>query len=405
VSARLQDAVLPGIRAITGEAVELRHRIHANPELGYEEFVTSDIVAGELARYGYEVHRGLAGTGVVGTLRAGTSDRRIGLRADMDALPIEEQTGLAYESKIKGKMHACGHDGHTATLLAAARHLAQTREFDGTLHLIFQPAEESLGGARRMVEDGLFKLFPCDAVFAFHNMPGFPTRKFGFRPGTFMASSDTVVIKVFGRGGHGSVPHLSIDPVVASAHIILALQTVVSRHIDPRDMAVVTVGAIHAGAAANVIPDSVEMRLSVRAFKPATREFLRTRIVEVVETQARTLGTRAEIEYQWRYPPLVNDLHSTAFAESVARDWLGDEGIIPDLEALPGSEDFAFMLQHCPGCYFIVGNGDGPGGCITHHPGYDLNDACLPLAASYWVKLVQRFLSPQGPQMHGIPPR
>jgi hippurate hydrolase len=388
----LRDAVLPGIREIEGDMVALRRRIHAHPELGYEEFATSDLVAGELARYGYDVHRGLAGTGVVGTLKVGSGKRRLGVRADMDALPIQERTGLPYASTHEGKMHACGHDGHTATLLAAARHLARTRGFDGTLHLIFQPAEESLGGARRMVEEGLFQRFPCDAVFAFHNMPGVPAGQFGFRPGIFMASSDTVVIKVYGRGGHGSAPHLAVDPVVASAHIVLALQTVVSRHVDPRDMAVVTVGSIHAGAAANVIPEVVEMQLSVRAFRPDTREFLRKRIVEVVETQARVLGTRAEIEYRWRYPALVNDAESTAFAASVAREWLGPEAVQADMEALPGSEDFAFMLQHCPGCYFIVGNGDGEGGCMTHNPGYDFNDACLPLAASYWVKLVERFL-------------
>lgn len=386
-------AVLPGIRAIEGEMVALRRQIHANPELGYQEHFTSQLVAAELERYGFDVHRGLAGTGVVGTLRCGSGTRRIGLRADMDALPIQEQTGLPYASRNAGKMHACGHDGHTATLLAAARHIAQTRKFDGTLNVIFQPAEESLGGARRMVEEGLFDKFPCDAVFAFHNMPGLPVGKLGFRPGVFMASSDTVVVKVFGRGGHGSAPHLTLDPVVASAHIILALQTVVSRHVDPRDMAVVTVGSIHAGSAANVIPESVEMQLSVRAFRAETREFLRTRIVEVVETQARTLGTRAEIEYQWRYPPLVNDAGSTAFAELVAREWLGPEGVAENFEALPGSEDFAFMLQHCPGCYFMVGNGEGEGGCMTHNPGYDFNDACLPLAASYWVKLVERFLA------------
>jgi hippurate hydrolase len=390
----LQEAVLPGIREIAAEMVALRRRIHANPELGYEEFATSDLVAKELARYGYEVHRGFGGTGVVGTLRSGNGRRRLGVRADMDALPIEEQTGLPHASIHAGKMHACGHDGHTATLLAAARHLAATRNFDGTLHMIFQPAEESLGGARRMVDDGLFKLFPCDAIFAFHNMPGYPAGKFGFRAGTFMASSDTVVVKVFGRGGHGAAPHLTLDPVVASAHIILALQTVVSRHVDPRDMAVVTVGSIHAGSAANVIPDSVEMHLSVRAFRPQTREFLRSRIVELIESQARVLGTRAQIEYQWRYPALVNDVASTAFAEQVARDWLGADGLIPDLEPLPGSEDFAFMLQHCPGCYFLVGNGDGEN-CMPHHPGYDFNDECLPLAASYWVKLVERYLSSQ----------
>lgn len=388
--------VLPGIQAIAAEMVDLRRHIHAHPELGYEEFGTSQLVADELARYGYTVHRGLGGTGVVGTLQVGNGTRRLGVRADMDALPIEEQTGLSHASRHAGKMHACGHDGHTATLLAAARYLAAERNFQGTLNVIFQPAEEGLGGARRMIEEGLFDRFPCDAVFAFHNMPGYPAGKFGFRAGPFMASSDTVVVRIFGRGGHGSAPHLTLDPVVASAHVILALQTVVSRHVDPRDMAVVTVGSIHAGAAANVIPDSVEMRLSVRAFKQETREFLRSRIIEVIESQARTLGTRAEIEYQWRYPVLVNDARCTAFAEEVARDLLGPAGLIENTEPLPGSEDFAFMLQHRPGCYFIVGNGDEGDRRMTHHPGYDFNDDCLPIIASYWVRLVERFLSPGG---------
>ncbi len=377
--------------------VALRHQIHAHPELAFEEFATSDLVAERLQGWGYEVHRGLGGTGVVGTLRVGQGPRRLGLRADMDALPIQEATGLPYASRQPGKMHACGHDGHTAILLAAAQHLAQTRAFDGTLHLIFQPAEEGLGGGRKMVEDGLFERFPCDAVFALHNMPGFPAGQFGFLPGSFMASSDTVIITVRGKGGHGSAPHLSADPVVAAAHLILALQTVVSRNVDPRDMAVVTVGAIHAGDAPNVIPDAVELRLSVRAYRPEVRALLRERITELAKAQAATLGAEAQVEYRWRYPALVNDPASTAFARQVALDWLGEEGVIPGLQPLTGSEDFSFMLEACPGSYLIVGNGvgdtHGTGGCMVHNPGYDFNDRILPLAATYWVKLAERFLS------------
>jgi len=293
-------------------------------------------------------------------------------------------------------MHACGHDGHTATLLAAAQHLAQTRQFDGTLHLIFQPAEEGAGGGRKMVEDGLFKLFPCDTIFALHNMPGFPVGQFGFRSGSFMASSDTVNITISGKGGHGSAPHLSSDPVVASAHIILALQSIVSRNVDPREMSVITVGAIHAGNAPNVIPDSVDLRLTVRAYNPQVRQQLRDRITEVVHGQAATLNCRATIDYQWRYPALINHDDPTVFARQVAADWLGEDGIIADLQPLTGSEDFSFMLQECPGCYLIIGNGigdtHGTGGCMVHNPGYDFNDACLPIAASYWVKLVEKFL-------------
>ncbi|WP_280189775.1 M20 aminoacylase family protein [Delftia sp. PS-11] len=391
------DPVLPGIRAAESEMVALRHHLHAHPELAFEEFATSDLVAERLAAWGYEVHRGLGGTGVVGTLRCGAGARRLGLRADMDALPIHEQTGLPYASRHAGRMHACGHDGHTAILLAAARELAQARDFDGTLHLIFQPAEEGLGGGRRMVEDGLFDRFPCDAIFALHNMPGFPVGQFGFREGSFMASSDTVIITVRGKGGHGSAPHLSADPVVAAAHLVLALQTVVSRNVDPRDMAVVSVGAIHGGDAPNVIPGEVQLRLSVRAYRPEVRAMLRERITALAQAQAAALGAQAEVDYHWRYPALVNDVASTVFAREVARDWLGEHALIPDLQPLTGSEDFSFMLEQCPGSYLIVGNGvgdtHGTGGCMVHNPGYDFNDRILPLAATYWVKLARRFLS------------
>ena len=393
------DPVLPGIRAIEKDMVALRHHLHAHPELAFEEFATSDLVAQRLADWGYAVDRGLGGTGVVGTLKLGNGTRALGLRADMDALPIHEASGVPYASTFPGKMHACGHDGHTAILLAAARHLATERSFDGTLHLIFQPAEEGLGGGRKMIEDGLFDRFQCDAIFALHNMPGFPTGQFGFKGGSFMASSDTVLITVQGRGGHGSAPHLAADPVVASAHIVLALQTIVSRNVDPRDMAVISVGAIHAGDAPNVIPDKVELRLSVRAYRPEVRAMLRERITELVAAQAATLGVRADIDYRWRYPALVNDVACTDFARQVAVDWLGEDGVIADLQPLTGSEDFSFMLEKCPGSYLIIGNGvgdtHGSGGCMVHNPGYDFNDACLPLPSTYWVKLAQRFLVPE----------
>jgi hippurate hydrolase len=394
--AALASHVLPEVSAVAPEMLGLRHHLHQHPELAFEEFATSDLVAERLTRWGYEVHRGLGGTGVVGTLRRGQSPRRLGLRADMDALPIQETTGLPYASQHAGKMHACGHDGHTAILLAAAQAIARERRFDGTLHLIFQPAEEGQGGGRRMVEEGLFDLFPCDAIFALHNMPGFPAGRFGFKSGSFMASSDSVMVNVVGRGGHGSAPHLASDPVVAAAHIILALQTIVSRNVDPREMAVISVGAIHGGDAPNVIPGSVSLRLTVRAYRPEIRAMLRQRITEVINAQATTLGVTAEIDYLWRYPALVNEPSATAFAEQVARQWLGDDAIIPDLQPLTGSEDFSFMLEKCPGSYLIVGNGEGEhhatGGCMVHNPGYDFNDAILPIAASYWVQLVRQFL-------------
>lgn len=396
MSSTKQDSVLPGIRVIEQEMVELRHHLHAHPELGFDEHETSRIVAERLTQWGYDVHRGLGGTGVVGTLRVGDGARSIGLRADMDALPIHENTGLPYASRHDGRMHACGHDGHTATLLTAACHIARERSFNGTLHLIFQPAEEGMGGAQRMVDDGLFERFPCDAIYAMHNMPGIPAGQFGFREGSFMASSDTVIITVRGRGGHGSAPHLAVDPVVAAAHIVLALQTVVSRNVDPREMAVVTVGAIHAGNAPNVIPDSVEMKLTVRAYRPEVRALLRERITQLVQSQASTLGAEATIDYQWRYPALINEPGCTEFVRKLAHDWLGDAGIVPDMQPLTGSEDFSFMLEKCPGSYFIVGNGVGEthatGGCMVHNPGYDFNDEILPLAASFWVRLVEHSL-------------
>ncbi|TDG06166.1 amidohydrolase [Paraburkholderia guartelaensis] len=385
-------AIPAAIAAIEEEMIALRHEIHAHPELGFEEFVTSDLVAQRLTEWGYEVHRGLGGTGVVGTLKVGNGKQRLGLRADMDALPIHENTGLEYASRIPGKMHACGHDGHTAMLLAAAKHLSQSRNFSGTLHLIFQPAEEGLGGAKRMLDEGLFEHFPCDAVFAMHNMPGFPTGKLGFRAGPFMASSDTVIIDIDGRGGHGAVPHKAIDPVVVCANVVLALQTIVSRNVPPLDMAIVTVGAIHSGDAPNVIPQTAQMRLSVRALRPEVRDLLQERITALVHAQASAYGATARIDYQRRYPVLVNDAAMTAFAQDVARDWLGEEGLIHDMAPLTGSEDFSFLLERCAGSYLIIGNGDGEGGCMVHNPGYDFNDDCLATGAAYWVQLAERFL-------------
>ncbi|WP_322031208.1 M20 aminoacylase family protein [Paraburkholderia sp. J76] len=385
-------AIPAAIAAIEEEMIALRHEIHAHPELGFEEFVTSDLVAQRLGEWGYEVHRGLGGTGVVGTLKVGEGKQRLGLRADMDALPIHENTGLDYASRIPGKMHACGHDGHTAMLLAAAKHLAQSRSFNGTLHLVFQPAEEGMGGAKRMLDEGLFERFPCDAVFAMHNMPGFPTGKLGFRAGPFMASSDTVIIDIDGRGGHGAVPHKAIDPVVVCANVVLALQTIVSRNVPPLDMAIVTVGAIHSGDAPNVIPQTAQMRLSVRALRAEVRDLLQERITALVHAQASAYGATARIDYQRRYPVLVNDAAMTEFAQDVARDWLGVDGLIHDMAPLTGSEDFSFLLEKCAGSYLIIGNGDGEGGCMVHNPGYDFNDDCLATGAAYWVQLAERFL-------------
>jgi hippurate hydrolase len=377
--------------------VALRHQIHANPELGYEEFATSDLVAERLARWGYAVHRGLGGTGVVGTLRAGTGTRAIGLRADMDALPMTETTGLPYASRHAGRMHACGHDGHTATLLAVAQVLAASRSFSGTVNLIFQPAEEGLQGGRKMVDEGLFDRFPCDAIYAWHNEPGFPAGRFGFLAGVIYSSSDTVVITLHGKGGHGAMPHTTVDPIVMAAHLVLAYQTLVAREVDPNDMAVVTVGALHAGQAPNVIPATAELRLSVRARRPEVREFLRRRITDMAHAQAALLGGSAVVDYQWKSPPCINDSAVTAFAHQVALDSMGPGALIPDMAPLQASDDFAFMLDVVPGSYFIVGNGNGqPGdgpGCMVHNTGYDFNDAILPTTASFLVTLVGRYLA------------
>ncbi|AOK20940.1 amidohydrolase [Burkholderia cepacia] len=381
----------PEMAAIEADMIALRRRLHAHPELGFEEHATSGLVAEYLTTWGYRVTRGLGGTGVVGTLTRGAG-KRLGLRADMDALPIREATGLPHASRCDGVMHACGHDGHTAMLLAAARCLAERERFRGTLNLIFQPAEEGLGGAKRMIDDGLFEQFPCDAVFAMHNVPGLPAGVLGFCDGPAMASADEVRVRVTGRGGHGAAPHTTIDPVVVCASIVMALQTVVSRNVNPQDLAIVTAGSIHAGTASNVIPPHAELALSVRALSPDVRALLERRIREIVHGQAASYGATAEIDYRHDYPVLVNHPAETAFARDVAREWGGDGALIEQMQPIAASEDFAFMLEACPGSYLSIGNGDGAAGCGLHHPGYDFNDACLATGASYWIALAERFL-------------
>ncbi|MDP1648191.1 MAG: M20 aminoacylase family protein [Rubrivivax sp.] len=393
MNAPLPLPALEEIRAFDAEMVAIRHQIHAQPELAYQEHATAELVAERLARWGYEVHRGLGGTGVVGTLREGTSGRHVGLRADMDALPIVETSGKPWASKVLGKMHACGHDGHTAMLLAAARHLAATRHFDGHLHLVFQPAEEGQAGARKMLEDGFLDLFPCDAMFGMHNMPGQPEGRFVAVPGFAMASSDTAVITVRGVGGHGAMPHLAVDPVVVGSSIVMALQTIVSRNVPPLQMGIVTVGAFLAGDAPNVIPGEAELRLTVRAFNPEVRDLLERRITEIAQTQAAVYGATAEVTYQRRYPVLNNDPAQTEFCKQVIRDWVGADGLIATTEPVTGSEDFAFFLEKVPGCYVFIGNGVGSvGGCMVHNAGYDFNDRVLSTGASYWVRVAETYL-------------
>jgi hippurate hydrolase len=386
---RLSEAAL-------AEFTALRRDIHRHPELAFNERRTAALVAAQLGAWGYEVTTGLGSTGVVGQLRRGSSERRIGLRADMDALPIAEATGAAWASCTHGVMHACGHDGHTAMLLAAAQHLAQHGRFDGTLNLIFQPAEEGGGGALKMMEDGLFERFPCDAIFAMHNMPGYPQGQLLFRSGPTMASSDYATVTLHGFGGHGAMPHKASDPLVAAASIVMALQTIVSRNVDPLQPAVVTVGALHAGEANNVIPASARLEISLRALEPQVRRDMERRIKELITLQAQSYGIRAEIEWRPGYAVLVNDAQQTARALEVAQRHFPADQVVAQCPMLTGSEDFAFMLERVPGCYLFIGNGIGgePGACMVHNPAYDFNDQNIAPGAAYWIALAQDLLSP-----------
>ena len=387
---RSNDPVEKGIAAYLDEIIALRHDLHQYPELAFQELRTSKLVASHLSAWGYEVATGIAGTGVVATLRRGDGRKRIGIRADMDALPIEEATGLAYASSNPGVMHACGHDGHTAILLAAARYLSENGNFNGTLRLIFQPAEEIGAGARKMISEGLFERFPVDAVFGLHNWPGVPTGQFGFVAGPAMASVDKAIIKIIGKGGHGAEPHRTVDPVLASAAFITALQSVVSRNVDPQEMAVVTVGSIHAGSASNVIPESVEMQLTMRAYSEIVRQLLRERIPALAHAQAESFGAEADVNYRLGFPALVNHAGETEFASRVAYDALGPAAIEKDFRPRTASEDFAFMLQANPGSYLFVGNGDS---APLHSAHYNFNDAIIAPAARYWVRLAETFLT------------
>ena len=382
------------IRAFEEEIREIRHQIHENPELGLQEFKTSALVAEKLRQWGYEVEQGLATTGVVATLKVGDGEKSIGLRADMDALPIYENSGKPWASKHPGLMHACGHDGHTTILLGAARYFAETRRFNGTLRLIFQPAEEMINGGEIMVKEGLFNRFPCDVIFGMHNMPGLPVGKFYFQPGALMASMDQFHIAVRGCGGHGAIPHKAIDPVLVAAHITTALQSIVSRNVDPLEAAVITVGSIVAGEAANVIPDSAEMKISVRSLSRDTRQLLLTRIPALAQAQAASFGATAEVTHVNGTPVLVNDEEMARFAWQVACKTFGEDRAEFGIKPLMGSEDFSFMLEAQPkGGFLLFGNGDvGEGSCMVHNPGYDFNDASLVPASSYWGALVEAWL-------------
>ncbi|MGQ3904497.1 M20 aminoacylase family protein [Mixta calida] len=373
--------------------IALRRDLHQHPELGLEEKRTSDMVADKLRSWGYEVHRGMAKTGVVGTLRVGSGEKTLGLRADMDALPMREQNDKPWRSSTENKFHGCGHDGHTATLLCAAEYLARSRRFNGTLHVIFQPGEELLYGGRLMLEDGLFRQFPCDAIYALHNMPGIKKGHIHTRTGAMLASADTLHIEVVGKGGHGGFPEKTTDATLVACQIVLALQTIVSRNVSPFDQAVVTVGSLCSGEAPNIINASALLKLSVRALDNNVRQRLLQRIREIALGQAQSMGAEVNIEHVNGCPALVNDADATAFAVEVARDLFGAEKVCVDAAPVMGSEDFAFMLEQNPrGGYLFLGAGDEPERCMVHHPGYDFNDELIAPGAIFFSYLAERFL-------------
>jgi hippurate hydrolase len=373
----------------------LRRSIHQQPELGFEERRTSALVADHLRTLGLEVSTGLGGTGVVGTIRKGSSQRAIGLRADMDALPLQEANDFPHRSRHNGRFHACGHDGHTAMLLGAAERLGDA-SFDGTVHLIFQPAEEGLGGAQAMLRDGLFERFPCEEIYGMHNMPGLPAGDFAVRNGAFCAGADTFRLAIHGRGGHAAMPHQTIDPIVASAHVVMALQTLVSRRCDPLSAAVVTVGEIRGGSAPNIIPELAELRGSLRYLSEDVGAALREGVDRVAAQTAAALGARIEFDCSSTFPVLVNQPAQTRKAVQAATIVAGPRRVTSDAPPIMGSEDFAWLLRTVPGCYLLIGNGEGAGACMLHNPHYDFNDDILASGIAYWCKLVEVALPEAG---------
>ena len=384
--------IIAQVRDYQEELTAIRRDIHAHPELAFAERRTSDLVARKLVEFGCEVHRGLAGTGVVGTIRCGGSAAAIGLRADMDALPIHEMNDFAHRSTEEGKMHACGHDGHTTMLLGAAKYLATTRNFAGTVHLIFQPAEEGGGGGRIMVEEGLFDRFPCDAVFALHNKPGLPVGDIGVKAGPLLAASDRWDIRVEGHGTHAAHPHLGIDPFVVGAEIVLALQTIASRTLDPLDAAVVSVGFMRGGSAYNAIPDGLHIGGTARSFRPEVQDTIERRLREIAQGVAVVHGATAKTDYRRSYPPTINHAAEAEFAAVVAGEVFGPERVVRDIAPSMGGEDFSFMLNKRPGAMLWLGNGPGAGDCFLHNSRYDFNDEALSSGVSFLARLAERFL-------------
>jgi hippurate hydrolase len=386
-------SILDHIRRYHAELTAWRRDFHAHPELGFEEERTADLVAERLAAFGCEVHRGLGKTGVVGTLRIGNGAGAIGLRADMDALPMQEANGFAHASTHPGKMHGCGHDGHTTMLLGAARYLAETRNFDGTVHFIFQPAEEGRGGADAMIRDGLFERFPCDAVFGMHNRPGLPIGEYAIRPGPMMAGGAFFDITIKGHGAHGARPESSIDPVLTACHVATALQSVVARNVAPSDTAVLSVTQILGGSAYNVIPPDAVLRGTARAFKPETMRLIETNMRRIAQGVAAGFGATAEVDFRFEFQPLVNDAEETKIIADTAAALVGEGKVERNRSPVMGSEDFSAMLCAVPGAYIHVGNGVGEGGCEVHNPSYDFNDAAIPFGAGLLAALIERKLA------------
>ncbi|HSV79265.1 MAG TPA: M20 aminoacylase family protein [Ramlibacter sp.] len=393
---KLLDSIVTEAASI----VALRRDIHAHPELCFEEVRTADLVAARLTEWGIPVHRGMGKTGVVGIVKNGSSPRGVGLRADMDALPMQEFNTFAHASRNPGRMHACGHDGHVAMLLAAARHLAQNRNFDGTVYLIFQPAEEGGGGAREMMRDGLFERFPMEAVFGMHNWPGGQVGRFAVSPGPVMASTAEFRITIRGKGSHGAMPHLGVDPVPIACEMVQAFQTIISRNKKPIDAGVVSVTMIHAGEATNVVPDSCELQGTVRAFSQQVEDLIERRMRQIAEHLCAAHEAQCEFEFHRNYPPTVNSAAEAEFARQVMASVVGPENVDPQ-EPTMGAEDFAYMLQAKPGAYCFIANGDGNhramghggGPCMLHNPSYDFNDDLIPLGATYWVRLAEAWLA------------
>lgn len=399
----LSRTPLDAIAKFHDEMIALRRDLHANPEMGFKETRTSSIVAGALLALGIEVHKNVGGTGVVGVLTGQLSDSGLsmGLRADMDALPICEASGLSYASKHQGLMHACGHDGHTTILLAAAKYLAQTKDFNGQVVFIFQPAEEGLGGAQAMIDDGLFERFPCDAVYALHNWPALPAGSIGINRGPMMAASDRFEILVQGKGGHGAHPYQTIDPILVGAHLVTALQSIVSRTVNPHDSAVISVGSLIAGNpnAMSVIPDQARLVGTVRTFKASVQNMIEQRMQVMVQNVASAFGATAELKYQKLYAPTINHPDHAQRVVNIATELVGVENVVSDLTPSMGSEDFSFMLQHRPGAYFRLGQGGAEQGRLLHNPHYDFNDAVIPLGAAVFARLVETEM-PMAPNLN-----